>query len=61
MSPGQLQAALERLKLSPPAAAQQLGVARSALYHWLAGRRPIPGPVDAAVTCWLQLKRKGKP
>ncbi len=49
---------LKRLGLSARVAAEQLGVQKSAVNHWLAGRRPIPGPVAAAVRCWLQRKEK---
>jgi len=45
---------LKRLGLTARAAAEQLDVQKSAVNHWLAGRRPVPGPVAAAVRCWLQ-------
>lgn len=30
-----------------------LGVDRTTLWRWANGHTPIPGPVKAAVTCWL--------
>jgi len=50
--------ALKQLDISATELAVQLGVQRSAVYHWLAGRRRIPGPVVAAITCWLERKQE---
>lgn len=33
--------------------ARALKVQRSAVSRWIAGMTPIPGPVEAAVACWL--------
>lgn len=54
MTARQLAAALKRLELSQSEAARRLGVTRSAMYRWLAEERKIPGPVAAAVNCWLE-------
>ena len=53
MTPRRLRAALKRLKLSQSEAARRLGVKQSTMYRWLAGERKIPGPVVAALKCWL--------
>lgn len=52
-TPRQLRAALKRLRLSQSKAARRLGVQQSTIYRWLAGGRKIPGPVEAAIRCWL--------
>jgi transcriptional regulator with XRE-family HTH domain len=57
VTPRQLRAALKRLRLSQSEAARRLGVEQSTIYRWLAGERRIPGPVDAAVRCWLNETR----
>jgi len=54
MTPRQLRAALKRLRLSQSEAARRLGVEHSTVYRWLAGERKIPGPVVAALKCWLE-------
>lgn len=54
MTARQLKAALKRLNLSQSEAARRLGVEQSTMYRWLAGERGIPGPVKAAVKCWLE-------
>ena len=54
MRPAHLAAALTRLRLSQSEAARRLGVQQSTMYRWLAGERTIPGPVEAAVKCWLR-------
>jgi transcriptional regulator with XRE-family HTH domain len=51
----QLRAALKVLELSQSEAARRLGVRQSTMYRWLAGERKIPGPVVAAITCWLEV------
>jgi hypothetical protein len=33
--------------------ADALGVDRASLTRWLSGSVPIPGPVQAAVKCWI--------
>lgn len=53
MTPRALGIALKRLGLSQAEAAKKLGVDHSAVYRWLAGERKIPGPVEAAIKCWL--------
>jgi transcriptional regulator with XRE-family HTH domain len=53
MTPRQLARALKRLGLSQAQAAKRLGVEHSTVYRWLAGERKIPGPVEAAIKCWL--------
>lgn len=45
---------LKRLGLSQSEAARRLGVRQSTMYRWLAGERKIPGPVQAAVKCWIE-------
>lgn len=54
MTPRQLRVALKTLRLSQSEAARRLGVQQSTMYRWLAGKRPVPGPVAAAVQCWLR-------
>lgn len=54
MTAKQLKSALRRLGLSQSEAARRLGVEQSTMYRWLAGERSIPGPVQAAITCWLE-------
>ena len=54
VTPRQLRAALKRLRLSQSEAARRLGVQQSTMYRWLAGERKIPGPVVAALKCWLE-------
>jgi transcriptional regulator with XRE-family HTH domain len=56
MTPRQLRAALKRLRLSQSEAARRLGVQQSTMYRWLAGERKIPGPVAAALKCWLEAR-----
>lgn len=36
-----------------------LGVDRASLSRWLSGSVPVPGPVAAAVRCWLDRGREG--
>jgi len=33
--------------------AKQLGVERTQVWRYLNGRTDVPGPVEAAVKCWL--------
>jgi len=40
------------------ALALHLGVERTQVWRYLNGRTAVPGPVEAAVKCWL---RSGKP
>lgn len=54
MTAAELRDALRLLGLSHRGAAQQLGVAKTSIHRWLTGRRPIPGPVAAAIRCWLR-------
>lgn len=54
MSRTELRRALRELGLSQSEAARRLGVQQSTMYRWLAGERKIPGPVEAAVKCWLE-------
>lgn len=54
MTGRQLQDALTRLGCSTEDLADRLMVHRSAVYRWLNGQRRIPGPVVAAVRCWLE-------
>lgn len=54
MTPRALRVALKRLRLSQSEAARRLGVQQSTIYRWLAGERKIPGPVIAAIKCWLE-------
>ena len=54
MTPRQLRAALKRLGLSQSEAARRLGIQQSTMNRWLAGERKIPGPVAAALKCWLE-------
>ncbi|TDR94599.1 helix-turn-helix domain-containing protein [Enterovirga rhinocerotis] len=35
-----------------------LGVERTQVWRYLNGRTPVPGPVRAAVTCWLACYRR---
>jgi transcriptional regulator with XRE-family HTH domain len=59
VTPRQVRAALKRLRLSQSEAARRLGVQQSTMYRWLAGERKIPGPVAAAITCWLAVLTGG--
>jgi hypothetical protein len=34
--------------------ADALGSDRASVTRWLAGQVPVPGPVAAAVTCWMK-------
>lgn len=54
MTPRQLRIALKTLRLSQSEGARRLGVKQSTMYRWLAGARKIPGPVEAAIKCWLE-------
>ena len=54
MTKRELRDALKKLKLSQSEAARRLGVRQSTMYRWLAGVRKIPGPVQAAIHCWLR-------
>ena len=38
--------------------AANLKLDRTTIYRYVHGQIPIPGPVEAAVTCWLALFRK---
>lgn len=37
--------------------AAALKLDRTTVYRYVQGQIPIPGPVEAAVTCWLQVYR----
>lgn len=39
--------------------AEALGVDGSTVRRWVSGAVPIPGPAEAAVTCFLDRKRDG--
>jgi hypothetical protein len=39
------------------ALAKALGVDYSQVWRYLSGRTPVPGPVAAAVKCWLEKKQ----
>jgi transposase-like protein len=57
MTPAELKAAAIRLygeRGHTVALAQALKVDYSQVWRWLSGRTPIPGPVEAAVLCWLE-------
>lgn len=54
MTPAEFREALDMLGLSQREAGRLLGVAKTSIHRWLTGRRPIPGPVAAAVRCWLR-------
>jgi transcriptional regulator with XRE-family HTH domain len=54
VTPRQIATALKRLKLSQAEAAKKLGVEHSTVYRWIADERKIPGPVSAAIKCWLE-------
>ncbi len=58
MTADQLARALRQLGLTQQTAAEQLGVDQSAVSRWLSGKRAIPGPVVAALQCWMLVKRK---
>lgn len=34
--------------------AEKLKMERTQVWRYIAGRAPVPGPVEAAVTCWLE-------
>lgn len=38
--------------------AEALGVDGSTVRRWVSGAVPVPGPVKAAVTCFLRWKRR---
>ena len=42
------------------AIARALGVKHSTVWRYLNGKLPIPGPVIAAVTCWLENKGRAR-
>jgi transcriptional regulator with XRE-family HTH domain len=54
MTAAELRRALTRLGLSQSEAAQRLGVTQPAVSGWARGQYAVPGPVQAAVTAWLQ-------
>ncbi len=35
-----------------------LGVDRATIYRYVQAQLPVPGPVEAAVTCWLSVFRQ---
>lgn len=35
-----------------------LRIDRTTVYRYTQGQIPVPGPVDAAVSCWLQVFRE---
>ncbi len=37
--------------------ATRLKVDRTTIFRYVHGQLPIPGPVEAAVTCWLEVHR----
>ena len=60
MSPNELKSAAIELygpKGFTIALAYHLKIHQTQVWRYLSGRTPIPGPVEAAITCWLQAKR----
>lgn len=41
--------------------AAKLGVQRSSVHRYVTGQLPVPGPVAAAVECWLSRSRENPP
>ncbi len=39
------------------ALAERLKVDRSQVWRYVSGVTPVPGPVEAAVTCWIERRR----
>lgn len=60
MTPEQLAAAAQRLFGDEYVLrlAAELGVSRIQVWRYLSGRTPAPGPVVAAVKCWLEKQGK---
>jgi hypothetical protein len=53
----QLRSSIDALGLTVAQTAARLGVDRSHLYAILRGVYPVPGPVAAAVSAWLEIDR----
>jgi DNA-binding transcriptional regulator YiaG len=53
MSAADFRAALARLGLSQSEAARRCGVNPRTVRRWIAGDRPIPGPVIALIRTWM--------
>jgi hypothetical protein len=60
MSNRELDAHLYELRLSPPDAAQLLGVNPRTLRRWLEGEE-VPGPAEAALRAWRKLEARRLP
>jgi DNA-binding transcriptional regulator YiaG len=53
VTPADFRAALDRLGLSQSEAARRCGVNARTVRRWVAGDRPIPGPVIALIRTWM--------
>ena len=58
MTTEELKKAMEALELTQGELAKRLGIRPETVNRWLVGikgrARKVPGPVSAAVTCWLE-------
>ncbi len=64
LTPDDLKAALIRLlgqRGWQMAAAEKLGVDVATVRRWTSGAVPVPGPVRAAVACWLRERAARNP
>ncbi len=53
MTPQQLRSAIHRLGISQVELSRRLGVNPRTVRRWVLGEQVVPGPVVAAVKCWL--------
>ena len=54
MEPNEFRECLKLLGFTQAEAAERLGVDPRTVRRWVLGEREIPGPVEAALTCWLE-------